>query len=90
MGCYTWLILREHIWTIKITQSMFAAPSKVVLCSLYKLLFMYNTFFALQRLPNYVITHVNAYGQHMMILRKIGPPLRGMFSSLTLELATDT
>ncbi|KAH1190471.1 putative small nuclear ribonucleoprotein G [Glycine max] len=28
-----------------------------------------------QRLPNCVITHLNAYGQHMTILRKFGPPL---------------
>ncbi|KAL5194576.1 hypothetical protein HKD37_20G056634 [Glycine soja] len=27
------------------------------------------------RLPNCVITHLNAYGQHMTILRKFGPPL---------------
>ncbi|KAG5085321.1 hypothetical protein JHK82_052718 [Glycine max] len=28
------------------------------------------------RLPNCVITHVNACGQHMTILRKFGPPLQ--------------
>ncbi|KAG4950287.1 hypothetical protein JHK84_043709 [Glycine max] len=28
------------------------------------------------RLPNCVITHVNACGQHMTILRRFGPPLQ--------------
>ncbi|KAH1203217.1 hypothetical protein GmHk_17G049515 [Glycine max] len=27
------------------------------------------------RLPNCVMTHVNAYGKHMTILKRIGPPL---------------
>ncbi|KAG5052376.1 hypothetical protein JHK87_004574 [Glycine soja] len=29
------------------------------------------------RLPNCVMTHVNACGQHMTILRRFGPPLQG-------------
>ncbi|KAL5137029.1 hypothetical protein HKD37_10G027465 [Glycine soja] len=28
------------------------------------------------RLPNYAMTHVNACGQHMTILRRFGPPLQ--------------
>ena len=44
--------------------------------------------FSLQRLPNCAITHVNACGQHMTILRNLDIHYSGMFCSLTLELAT--
>ena len=30
----------------------------------------------MQRLPNCAMTHVNACGQHMTILRRFGPPLQ--------------
>ena len=58
-----------------LANSLTKQPVHVHGLSLYKFLFIYKTFFSLQRLPNCVITHLNAYGQHMTILRKFGPPL---------------
>ena len=38
---------------------------------------IYNTeFHSLQKLPPVAIRHVNACGQHMIILRRFGPPLQ--------------
>ncbi|KAG5066240.1 hypothetical protein JHK86_009971 [Glycine max] len=51
------VMLRQHIWTLEISQSILGAPGPL-------------------RLSNCAMTHVNACGQHMTILRRFGPPLQ--------------
>ncbi|KAH1225768.1 hypothetical protein GmHk_11G032598 [Glycine max] len=41
-----------------------------------------HIFSALQRLPNCAMPHVNACGQHMTILRRVGPPLQWKVEAL--------
>ena len=75
------LMSRQHMWTLEITQSMLGAPGPLVTMKISLMLLtnscLYITlFFSMQRLPNCAITHVNAYSQHMTILRRFGPPLQ--------------
>ncbi|KAL5159649.1 hypothetical protein HKD37_15G043936 [Glycine soja] len=52
-----WMISRQHIWTLEITQSMIDAPHPL-------------------NLPSCVTRHLNGCDQHMIILRRLGPPLQ--------------
>ena len=52
---------------------LYFIPSLLLLTNLCLYIIL---FFSMQRLPNCAITHVNASGQHMTILRRFGPPLQ--------------
>ena len=70
-----WMISRQHIWTLEITQSLIDKP-KIIMTHINTKLTIIIIYLLLQNLPNFITRHLNVCDHHMTILRKFGPPLQ--------------